>query len=264
MNLIEVTQNDIVVTDSLINKYHIDSGVIDKTWLVAPISTEEADDGRFDALVDTGRWKPIQDHFQLKLQLLFPGKAIYSPAQVASKSLLLLQRVAAIHKSANFKGIPFYPIPMSKRIMCDTNCLNIFAQLLLSNDATVVDNAADLIRSLVEFNLSANSKLYLTGIFFFAARYTGNNYNAISWLFHASHLKQSFHDATAFASSGTNNTRSILNVLFPQAMVCILNNYGPDKFATVMTGEFDTPEVIWNNQLRQHLVEMVETHLGKS
>ena len=43
-------------------------------------------------------------------------------------------------------------------------------QLLLSNDSVVVETAADLLHSLVQFNIAANTKLYLTGAFYFACR----------------------------------------------------------------------------------------------
>ncbi|RYH32347.1 J domain-containing protein [archaeon] len=245
----------------LLNEY--ESGHINDSWLVAPVTTEENDEQRFEALVDTGRWKRVEEYFQLRLQLLYPGKALYSPAQVASKCLMLLLKLAAIHKSSNFKSIPFYPIAMSKRIMSESTHLSVFAQLLLSNDPTVVDNAADLLRSLVEFNLQACSKLYLTGVYFFAARYTGNNYIAIANFFHSTHLRQSFHDSSEIAGGDISlSAKSVLGSLFPPAMICILNNYGSERFAGVQTGDFDTPEVIWNAELRRHLVEMVEAHLG--
>lgn len=245
----------------LLNEY--ESGQINDSWLVAPVTTEENDDQRFEALVDTGRWRRVEEYFQLRLQLLYPGKALYSPAQVASKCLMLLLKLAAVHKSSNFKSIPFYPIARSKRIMSETAHLSVFAQLLLSNDPTVVDNAADLLRSLVEFNLQACSKLYLTGVYFFAARYTGNNYTAIASFFHSTHLRQSFHDSSDIAGGDISlSAKSVLGSLFPPAMICILNNYGAERFAGVLTGDFDTPEVIWNADLRRHLVEMVEAHLG--
>ena len=44
--------------------------------------------------------------------------------------------------------------------------------------------------------------------------------------------------------------RSILRQLVPEAMVCYLHNYGAEKFAQIYLGEFDTPEVIWNNEMR--------------
>lgn len=37
--------------------------------------------------------------------------------------------------------------------------------------------------------------------------------------------------------------QSVLGQILPEAMVCYLENYGPEKFAEIYLGEFDTPEV---------------------
>eukprot|EP01038_Epipyxis_sp_PR26KG_P006403 gene6403-8814_t len=242
--------------------FELDRNIITEEWFAAPTIYDDNEDS-FQAIVDTGRWKPITEYFQLRLQMLFPGKAMYSPAEVATRALGMLYRLAGIHKSANSKGVPFYPIPMSKRIMSDNEHLAIFAQLLLSNDGNVVEIAADLLRSLVEFNSQANSKLYLTGAFFFACRYAGNNFKPLAWLFHVTHLQQSFHDSAASVSRELPiGVRSVLGNILPQAMICMLHNYGPDRFAAIYTGDFDTPEVIWNSELRRYAVEMIDQHLG--
>jgi DnaJ family protein C protein 13 len=243
----------------------LDRGAISSAWYVSPtVFDDDVESGKLENFVDTGKWNPIQDMFQLKLQTLFPGKAMYSPAEISVKTLHLLQLLADLHKSANSKGVPFYPIPMSKKLMSDPDHLSIFSQLLLSNDAKVVVAAADLLRSLVEFNTQANSKLYLTGAFFFSCRYTGNNFAPISFLFQATHLQQSFHDAAAsVARELPIHVRSVLGNILPQAMITMLHNYGPDRFATIFTGDFDTPEVIWNSELRRHLVELIDQHLGE-
>jgi hypothetical protein len=109
--------------------------------------------------------------------------------------------------------------------------LSIFAQLLLSNDSKVVESAAELLRGLVECNLTANNKLYLTGVFYFACRFTGNNFSALAWLFHVTHLKQSFHDSAASVAREVSvPIRSILGNLLPAAMITSLHNYGPDRY----------------------------------
>jgi len=97
------------------------------------------------------------------MQMIFPGKAIYGPAQVAVKALTTLSRISALHKATNSFNLSFYPIPVSKRIMSDADHLSIFSQLLLCNDAQVVETSATVLKSLVEYNPVMNSKLYLTG-----------------------------------------------------------------------------------------------------
>ncbi len=69
--------------------------------------------------------------------MLFPGKSMYAPAEVAVKAVTLLQRLAAVHRSSNIKSVPFYPIPRSKRIVSNPDHL-------LSSDCKVVETAAEL------------------------------------------------------------------------------------------------------------------------
>ena len=45
--------------------------------------------------------------------------------------------------------------------------------------------------------------------------------------------------------------RSVLGHLLPEAMVNYLENHGAEKFAQIFLGEFDTPEAIWNAEMRQ-------------
>lgn len=46
--------------------------------------------------------------------------------------------------------------------------------------------------------------------------------------------------------------RSILGQLLPEAMVNYLENHGAEKFAQIFLGEFDTPEAIWNAEMRSN------------
>ena len=50
--------------------------------------------------------------------------------------------------------------------------------------------------------------------------------------------------------------------MLPESLINMLIEYGSDRFAEVFTGEHDTPEVIWNNEFRVHVFEMVSQHLG--
>ena len=44
--------------------------------------------------------------------------------------------------------------------------------------------------------------------------------------------------------------RSVLGHMLPEAMVCYLENYDPERFAEIYLGEFDTPEAIWSMEMR--------------
>jgi DnaJ family protein C protein 13 len=167
---------------------------------------------------------------------------MYGPAEIAAKALNMLTGIAGVHRAANSRGVPFYPIPTSKRIMSDPEHLSIFATLLLSNNGTVVESASQLMRGLVELNSQANSKLYLTGAFFFACRYTGNNFLSLAHLFDVTHLRQSFHDAAAsVAMEQPVWMKSVLGSMLPPALISLLVNYGAERFSSVFTGEYDTP-----------------------
>jgi DnaJ family protein C protein 13 len=109
----------------------------------------------------------------------------------------------------------------------------------------------------------AQSKLYLTGIFHFAMSYTGSNFGVVSKLLHTTHLRQNHRDsANAVAAALALGKRSVLGESLPEAMLHIMENYGPEKFAEVFVGTFDTPEVIWNTDMRTHLVANIHQHLG--
>ncbi len=45
-------------------------------------------------------------------------------------------------------------------------------------------------------------------------------------------------------------------------MLCIMENYGAERFAEVFLGNFNTPEVIWKYSMRTHLVKMIDQHVG--
>lgn len=53
-----------------------------------------------------------------------------------------------------------------------------------------------------------------------------------------------------FQSSSDIMQQSILGQLLPEAMVCYLENHGAEKFAQIFLGEWDTPEAIWNSEMR--------------
>uniref|UniRef100_A0A183DVY2 J domain-containing protein n=1 Tax=Gongylonema pulchrum TaxID=637853 RepID=A0A183DVY2_9BILA len=41
-----------------------------------------------------------------------------------------------------------------------------------------------------------------------------------------------------------------------------LNEYGPEKFAQTFLGEYDNPEIIWNNEMRRHMIERIAVHIS--
>ena len=255
--------------------------------LVTASRVEEYDmDGDVNAVqeaqIDTGKWKRLNQVWQLRWQLCTDGGSavIYSPSDVALLALKALTRLVDLHRSLDSLGIPYVPIPIAKRILCGssrdpkfasdageavTSPLPIICQALLCNDGRIVEQAADLIFKLSQHNERAVAKLYLTGIFFFVFCYTGSNFKALAKLLHVTHLMQHFKSGFAAAADETElpmKDRSILGHMLPEGLLFILTNYGVDRFAEVFVGNADTPEVIWTFDMRKHLVEMVRQHLG--
>mmetsp|Transcript_6988 Transcript_6988/g.16332 ORF Transcript_6988/g.16332 Transcript_6988/m.16332 type:complete len:3227 (-) Transcript_6988:18-9698(-) len=245
---------------------------------------EEDEDGSGvkESHIDTGKWNRLDQVWQLRWQLCTDGdgSGIYSPAEVSIRAIRSLTRLVDLHKSLDSQGLPYYPIPIAKRIMCGLtrelssnsggqvnldSFLSIITQSILCNDATVVENASELLLKLTQHNEEATAKFYLTGVFFFAACYTGSNFRPIANLLHSTHLNQNFRSGFAAAADTSElslKERSILGSMLPEGILFMLFNYGADRFTDVFVGNLDTPEVIWNFDMRKHLIEMVLQHLG--
>jgi hypothetical protein len=73
-------------------------------------------------------------------------------------------------------------------------------------------------------------------------------------------LQQAFRSEEADKSE--IRSRSILAQMMPEAMVAYLENHGPEKFAQIFLGEYDTPEAIWNSQMRQFMIQKIAYHLA--
>jgi hypothetical protein len=248
--------------------------------LVSATHVEEYDnDSESDAVreaqIDTGKWSRLNQVWQLRWQLCTDGNSsgIYSPSDVALLALKALSRLVDLHRSLDSRGVAYFPIPTAKRILSAASesdsravsFLSILSQSLLCNDSRAVDQAAELLYKLVEYNEEATSKLYLTGVFFFASCYTGSNFKSLSRLMYATHLKQHFRSgftAAAGESEVSMKERSILGNMLPEGLLFILVNYGFERFSDVFVGNVDTPEVIWTLDMRKHLIEMIRQHLG--
>jgi len=80
-----------------------------------------------------------------------------------------------------------------------------------------------------------------------------------SLLLEHSRLNVDRHHTYLFQQSSNMMVQSILGALFPEAMIHYLENHGPEKFSEIFLGEFDTPEAIWNSEMRYVPGECVGT-----
>ncbi len=231
---------------------------------------DDNDDKREYPLLDTGKWKALIELPSLAWRLCMEesSSGVYTPTQLSNMALMCLKRLIHVHPSVDYRGIPYIPIPTSKRLLCQNpDMLAMIAQSLLCCDPDMISTACDVLIALMQHNTIALSKLYLTGIFFFALQYTGSDFIKIAQLLHETHLHQQYR--SGFVSSSNDNKddvpledRSFLGQLLPQGLLLVLENYGVERFAQVFCGKLDTPEVIWNSEMRQHLIHLVTQHLG--
>ena len=96
--------------------------------------------------------------------------------------------------------------------------------------------------------------LYLSGCFFFILMYTGSNLLDIGRFLGKTHCKQAFRSEEKDKSELID--RSVLAQMLPEAMVAYLENHGAEKFAQIFLGEYDTPEAIWNSEMRQFMIQI--------
>ena len=90
--------------------------------------------------------------------------------------------------------------------------------------------------------------------------YTGSNLLDIGRFLGSTHCKQAFRSEEKDKSELSD--RSVLAQMLPEAMVAYLENHGAEKFAQIFLGEYDTPEAIWNNEMRQFMIQKIAYHLA--
>ncbi|KAI5642950.1 dnaJ domain-containing protein [Phthorimaea operculella] len=204
-------------------------------------------------------WRAVASVPQLKWTLVARGTAVMDESALAATVLDLLITCARYFPSRDEEDAVIRPLPKVKRLLSEPACLAHVVQLLLTFDPILVEKVATLLYEVMQDNPEI-SKLYLTGVFYFMLLYTGSNLLPIARFLRLTHMKQAFR---ADQSSSDIMQRSILGQLLPEAMVCYLENHGADKFAQIFLGEWDTPEAIWNSEMRRMLIMKVSAHIGE-
>ena len=219
-----------------------------------------------DTLVksDQMEYTPLKEIRQLRWQLLMKGPSYLKPVDIATHVLDIFNVCLNKYSSYTSDGKTLKtPIPRAKRILGQPKYLGYIAQLLLVDDDNLISLAANTITRIVDNNERAVSKLFLTGIYFFALRYTGNSVESIANLLYKTHLKQNFRtNAEALTTDVPISKKSILGSLLPESMICTLVNHGPARFEEVFTSNTYNPEVIWKYEMRQHLIEEIQKHIN--
>ena len=235
------------------------------------------DSGVTEVQIDTGEWRMVGHIWQLRWQLCSDnanGKGVYGPSDVALLAIRSLSRLVDLHGSTDSTGVPYFPLPIAKRLLCNfvhspsalvgeggsatgmkdlgmgfntCDSLSIISHAMLCNDARVVESAAVLLNNVMIYNDEACAKLYLTGTFFFALAYMGSNFTAIAKLLHGTHLMQHFRSGYTTASDLSDLPvweLSVLGNLIPEGILLILVNYGYERFAEIFVGNCKSPLIL--------------------
>lgn len=204
-------------------------------------------------------WKPLHNIPQLKWCLMATGLPVMNESELATLILKMLIKICDYYPSRDEDGAIVRPLPRAQRLLSEPSCFPHVVQLLLTFDPILVEKVAVLLGVVMRDNPGV-SKVYQTGVFYFILMYNGSNILPIGRFLQLTHLKQAFRSDEAL---GTDiMMRSILGQVLPEAMVCYLENYGAEKFAEIFLGDFDTPEVIWNSEMRRMMIQKLAAHVG--
>lgn len=202
-------------------------------------------------------WKVASEIPQMKWCILAKGLPVMNESELAICILNIFINICEYYPSHDSDGAIIRPFPRIKKYLSYTSCLPHIVQLLVTFDPIIVESVATLLSYVIEENPMI-SQLYRTGLYFFILMYSGSNLIPIGRLLHSTHLSQAYR----VEETATTKLKSYLTYLLPEAMVCYLCNHGPDKFAQIFLGEFDTPEAIWNGEMRRTMIEKIACHVA--
>lgn len=201
-------------------------------------------------------WKVASEISQLKWCILGSGSSLMNESELATRILNIFIQICEYYPSHDLDGAIIRPFPRIKKYLTDASCLPHLVQLLVTFDPVIVERISTLMLLVIEENPMI-SQLYRSGLFFFILMYSGSNLIPIGRLLHATHLAQAYR-----IDESKSKVKSFLTYLLPEAMVCYLGNHGPDRFAQIFLGEFDTPEAIWNSGMRRTMIEKIACHVA--
>lgn len=197
------------------------------------------------------------------------GTAPYTPSQAATLALKALQALVDLRPAVMGEngggGETLIPAPIAHRAIASPRCLPRITQSLLTSDPGVVSAACMLLLSVLRHDATALASLMYSGVHFFALAYCGSNLEEVSALLAAMHLRRASNSSTTTAAAVHSlSTKSILGGLLPESLLYVLQSYGPAAFARALSGECDSPELIWTASMRgNRLVPQMLRHLGE-
>lgn len=185
-------------------------------------------------------WRTMDKIPQLKWSILATSQAHMNETSMAILILNMLIKMCSFFPSRDPSGAIIRPLPKIKRILSESTYLPHLVQLLLTFDPIIVEKISTLLFVVVQDN-PILSRLYLTGVFFFISMYTGSNVLPIGRFLGYTHMKQAFRSDDSGSDRKNSSEivqRSILGHIFPEAMICYLENHGYERFSQIYLGKF--------------------------
>ncbi|KAL7718093.1 J domain-containing protein [Entamoeba marina] len=175
------------------------------------------------------QWSKLEDVITLKWELLSTDHGVYNDEEFAIIVIDTLIDLIKISPTKDGDGGVIRPLPRPKRLLSSPQYFPIIAQGLLTFSSRIIDKLSQLL-------------LLLEVILSFLCEF----------------LKKTH----CCKSVGDCSKMSILNTLLPEAMIMAINDCSPIVFAEQFLSEVDTPQMIWNTQMRQYLIEQITIHLA--
>lgn len=205
-------------------------------------------------------WRELNTVPQLKWGLVCSKmSSVLTFSQLVSRVLDILLKICRFYPSVDETGAIMAPLPKIKRFLTGPSVLPHVVQLLLTFDSTICGRVHSLLYLLFEANPNI-SRIYYTGLFYFALMYNGSDVLPLIQLFRLTHRQQSYKldlngDANEIIQS------SILLPLLPPSMICALTLSEPESFAQTFLGNRETPEVVWNQEMRTYMISKIAAHI---
>ncbi|EFA79862.1 DnaJ like protein [Heterostelium album PN500] len=207
------------------------------------------------------KWKPLYTIPELRWTIMNGSThgnvgGVLPKSELGSVILDILNALCSFRPTRHpTTGAVVRPLPRVKRIICEPLALPRIVQVILSGQDMLVEKTCTLLESILLDNAVFTSKFYLTGAFFFMMLYPNSNILPMVRLLQIIHNKQLFITEEA-------NKHSVLFPLLPEALICFLDNYTPENFASKFLSDNDDPETIWNSKMRKLMREKIELHLA--
>ena len=197
----------------------------------------------------------------VRILSLVPTVVPGSPeSALCSTCLETLRGMCASHKVNDATGGVVWPLPAVRRKLGDDELFCVLVACLLANDERVIGQTAHLLAMVVENNPAVLRKLYFSGTYYFALMYGGSDskaVEAISFLLKSTHEYQNYPLQEKLKRAGH---RSYLSFILPDALVCYLCSHDHKAFASVLIGDYDNPEAIWNPGMRENMIGELKEH----